>query len=266
MDKHRHGKDHDPLPKKSAHMPDSNPDPITGESGAHPVGTGVGAAGAGTVGAVVGGLGGGPIGAVVGAAIGAVAGGLAGKTYAETLDPTVEDEYWRTNYHSRPYAEPSYSYNDYAPAYRTGYENYPTYAQQGMTYEQAEPHLRTHYERRQDRGRLGWEKAKYATQDAWNRVEYGVTGQTDHDTYWRMNYRSRPYVETGYEYDDYAPAYRMGYESYSHYAQQGMTYDQAEPYLKADYERQHGGSRLGWVQAKYAVQDAWNRVAHGDRR
>ncbi|NJL23055.1 MAG: hypothetical protein HC895_23115, partial [Leptolyngbyaceae cyanobacterium SM1_3_5] len=35
---------------------DSNPDPITGEPGAHPVGTGIGAAGAGAAGAAIGGV------------------------------------------------------------------------------------------------------------------------------------------------------------------------------------------------------------------
>ena len=39
---------------------DTNRDPISGEPGAHPVGTGIGAAGAGTIGTVVGGVIGGP--------------------------------------------------------------------------------------------------------------------------------------------------------------------------------------------------------------
>ena len=66
-----------------------NRDPITGEPGAHPVGTAVGAtAGAVAAGAAVGSVAG-PVGTVVGAAIGAVAGGAAGKGVAETVDPTV---------------------------------------------------------------------------------------------------------------------------------------------------------------------------------
>ena len=36
--------------------------------------------------------------------MGAVAGGLAGKGAAEAVNPTVEDEYWRDNYTTRPYA------------------------------------------------------------------------------------------------------------------------------------------------------------------
>lgn len=160
---------------------DSNLDPITKQPGAHPVGTGVGAAGAGTVGTVVGGAVGGPVGAVVGAVIGSVAGGLVGKNVAENINPTVEDEYWSTNYASRPYVESGYDYSDYGPAYRTGYEGYIAHGSSGMSYDDAEPHLREGYERQYGQGRLAWDKAKHATRDAWDRVERAIPGDADHD-------------------------------------------------------------------------------------
>ncbi|WP_432813154.1 YsnF/AvaK domain-containing protein [Pantanalinema sp. GBBB05] len=158
---------------------DANPDPITGQPGAHPVGTGVGAAGAGVIGTVIGGAIGGPVGAVVGAAIGAVAGGLVGKGAAEQINPTVEDEYWRTNYASRPYVEPEHRYEDYEHAYRTGYEGYGRHASSGKTYDEVEPDLRSDYEKRHGGAGLAWEKAKHATKDAWNRVADAMPG--DHD-------------------------------------------------------------------------------------
>ncbi len=65
--------------KKTVHEPDANLDPLSGETGAHPVGTGIGAASAGAAGAAIGGAIGGPVGAVVGAVVGAFSGGLAGK-------------------------------------------------------------------------------------------------------------------------------------------------------------------------------------------
>lgn len=167
--------------KKVVQNSDTNPDPITGQPGAHPVGTGVGAASAGAVGTAVGAAIGGPVGAVVGAVAGAVGGGLIGKGVAEQVNPSVEDEYWRTNYSSRPYFEKDYDYNDYAPAYRTGYEGYSSYSDRGMTYDEAEPHLQEHYDRQPNKGRLAWEKAKYATRDAWNRVERAVPGDADRD-------------------------------------------------------------------------------------
>ncbi|MGI0488673.1 YsnF/AvaK domain-containing protein [Pantanalinema rosaneae CENA516] len=158
---------------------DANPDPITGQPGAHPIGTGVGAAGAGVIGTAVGGAIGGPVGAVVGAAIGAVAGGLAGKGAAEQINPTMEADYWRDNYTSRPYVKSGQRYEDYEPAYRTGYEGYSRYASSGRTYDQVEPDLRRDYEQQYGGNKLGWEQAKYATKDAWDRLANALPGDRD---------------------------------------------------------------------------------------
>jgi hypothetical protein len=76
--------DSDDSPAKNETV--NNPDPITGEAGAHPVGVGIGALGAGAAGATLGAIIG-PVGAVIGAAIGAVAGGIAGKQVAGIDDP-----------------------------------------------------------------------------------------------------------------------------------------------------------------------------------
>jgi hypothetical protein len=149
-----------------------NPDPITGEPGSRPVATGIGAVGAGAIGTAAGVAVGGPIGGAVGAVVGSVVGGLVGKGVSETVDPTVEDTYWRHHYLDRPYVDPAYSYDDYGYAYRTGYEGYSTYYPQGMSYQQAEPYLRQRYERDRRSSPLRWDKARYASQDAWERLEY----------------------------------------------------------------------------------------------
>src|SRR5215210_7591519 len=104
---------------------DANRDPITGAPGSHPVGTGVGAAAGGAAGAAIGSVVPGvgtAVGGAVGAVVGAVAGGLAGKGVAEAIDPTTEDAYWRENYRNRPYVQPGTTYDEYAPAYRYGWE------------------------------------------------------------------------------------------------------------------------------------------------
>jgi hypothetical protein len=118
-----------------------NPDPITGEPGSHPIGTGVGAASGGAAGASIGAVGG-PIGAAVGAVVGAVAGAYAGHGVAEVVDPTAEDAYWREQHRLQPYARDDRPYEDYAPAYRTGYVGY----REGQTFEQREAELRAEYE------------------------------------------------------------------------------------------------------------------------
>src|SRR5438270_13023208 len=100
----------------------ANRDPITGEPGAHPVGTGIGAVAGGAAAGAAGGAMAGPVGAAVGAVVGGVAGGLAGKGVAESIDPSAEDAYWRENYASRPYHDQTTSYDEYRPAYRYGWE------------------------------------------------------------------------------------------------------------------------------------------------
>ena len=153
---------------------DANRDPISGEPGAHPVGTGVGAAAAGAAAGAAGGLIAGPAGAAVGAALGAVAGGLAGKGVAEKIDPTVEDAYWRENYTHRPYYDKNTAYEEYQPAYQLGWESRSKYA--SRSFDEAEPELGRNWDAANRHSQLTWEKAKHATRDAWNRIEHSVAG------------------------------------------------------------------------------------------
>jgi outer membrane lipoprotein SlyB len=154
---------------------DANRDPISGAPGAHPVGTGVGAAGGGAAGAAIGAVGG-PVGAAVGLVAGAVAGGLAGKGAAEAVNPTAEDTYWRTNYTTQSWVDRNRPYDDYRPAFRTGYEGYARYAGSGKTYDQVEADLQRDYERTRGNSALNWENAKMATRAAWRRVENPNSG------------------------------------------------------------------------------------------
>jgi hypothetical protein len=152
-------------------IPDSNPDPITGSPGAHPIGTGIGAAGGGAAGAAIGAAATGPaapIGAVVGAVVGAVAGGLAGKGAAEAVNPTAENEYWERNHSTRPYVEAGTSYDDYRPAYQYGWESSTRYS--GKEFDEVESDLSRDWDRNKGQSSLSWDRAKHATRDAWDRV------------------------------------------------------------------------------------------------
>jgi len=82
---------------------------------------------------------------------------------------------------------------------------------------------------------------------------------TVEDTYWRDNYRSRPYVDSTATYDEYGPAYRHGVEGYTRYPDQ--TFDAAEADLMHDWDRARGTSRLEWNKAKLAARDSWQRVS-----
>lgn len=147
---------------------DANRDPLSGEPGAHPVGTGVGAATGGTVGAVIGGAVGGPVGAVIGAAVGGLAGGLAGKGISESVNPTEEDAYWRDSYSTRPYAQ-GRTYDEYRPAYQYGWESRGRYADRNWN--DAESDLERGWHEAKGKSSLAWNEAKNATRDAWDRVE-----------------------------------------------------------------------------------------------
>lgn len=157
---------------------DLNRDPLTGEPGSHPVGTGIGAAGGAAAGAAIGSAAG-PVGTVVGGAIGAIAGGLTGKGVAEAVDPTAEDSYWQENYNRESYYDPASTYDDYGPAYRSGYTGYGEY--RGRSFDEAEPELRNSWERAKGNSRLTWEKAKHASRAAWDRVERAIPGDSDGD-------------------------------------------------------------------------------------
>lgn len=133
----------DPAAEHDADNP-ANRDPISGEPGSHPVATGVGAAGAGAIGTVAGVLLGGPIGGMLGAVAGGVAGGYAGKVVGENADPTKDDDYWRTNHRTEDYD--GRGYDEYAPAYRAGFDGYARYSASGRTFDEAEAEIQRDYE------------------------------------------------------------------------------------------------------------------------
>jgi hypothetical protein len=162
--------------KQRIDTPERNPDLITKEPGSHPVGAGVGAAAGGVAGigaviatgAVLGSVVG-PLGTAIGVAAGAVAGALAGKGVAEQINPTVEETFWRENYESRPYVTEGAIREDFAPAYRYGWESRERHPDK--TFDDVELDLERDWEQQRGESRLPWEDAKPAARDAWDRVE-----------------------------------------------------------------------------------------------
>jgi hypothetical protein len=122
----------------------ANRDPISGAPGAHPIGTGVGAA------------------------VGAIVSGLAGKGVAEVIDPTSEASYWRDNFKSRPYAENATSFDDYGPAYGYGVSSYAKYP--GRSFDDVEADLSRDWDGARGASNLPWDQARNATRDAWERI------------------------------------------------------------------------------------------------
>ncbi len=156
--------------KRMDNRGDANRDPLTGEPGSHPIGTGVGSAGGAAAGAAIGGVVGGPVGAVVGGAIGAVAGGAAGHAAGEAVDPTRESGYWRDNYKNRPYYKEGRAFEEYEPAYRYGWENASRPENKSRKFAEAESELERGWDKSKGTTKHAWAEVREATRDAWDRV------------------------------------------------------------------------------------------------
>ena len=80
-----------------------------------------------------------------------------------------EDQYWRSNYQSRPYASGGSSdYESYRPGYRYGYEAASRH--KGKSWTDVESDLSQGWSRYEHRGSSTWEQVKAAARDAWDRV------------------------------------------------------------------------------------------------
>jgi hypothetical protein len=160
-----------------------NEDPISGQAGAHPIGTGVGAAiGGAAAGAAAGSLAG-PIGTVAGTIVGGIAGAYAGKAMAEDVNPTIEEAFWREAYPSRPYYRKEFAFERFEPAYRFGWENYD---QGNRSWEAREPMLKKKWaeDRWEGEGgspKLSWEEARLAAKDANDRLAEFDESDSDSD-------------------------------------------------------------------------------------
>ncbi|HYY13142.1 MAG TPA: hypothetical protein VE758_01770 [Chthoniobacterales bacterium] len=78
------------------------------------------------------------------------------------------------------------------------------------------------------------------------------------EAYWREHHARQPYATREYSYDDYAAAYRTGYEGFHKYP--GKAYEEIQDELALDYERNKAGSALPWDHARHAVHAAWAKL------
>jgi hypothetical protein len=155
-----------------------NADPLTDAPGAHPIETGLGAGLGGAAAGLAVGAAGGPVGAVIGGIVGgAVAGGLVGKGVGELIDPTTEDAWLREYFGARTNRRERESHEHYRHAYRYGLlsaEQHP-----GRRFEDVEPDLRTGWDAARGTCPLGWDDARDAVRDAFDRASQARTGTSN---------------------------------------------------------------------------------------
>jgi hypothetical protein len=78
------------------------------------------------------------------------------------------------------------------------------------------------------------------------------------DAYWQSAYWAQPFHRDELGYDDYAPAFCVGYIGYAQY---GGRFEDAEKSLCANWVRIKGDSRLSIDEAMQAIRAAWEHVA-----
>ena len=89
---------------------------------------------------------------------------------SRNIDWTTEDQYWRTNWNTRPYVTADRGYDYYRPGYEYGYEAANRYRRR--EWNDIESDLRSGWDRFEHRGQSTWEHMKEAVRDAWNRVRH----------------------------------------------------------------------------------------------
>jgi hypothetical protein len=90
--------------------------------------------------------------------------------------------------------------------------------------------------------------------------EIRIDGRVDparEDAYWQQAYWAEPYYRAECGYDDYAPAYCVGYCGYAQY---GGRFEDAEKSLCANWFRIKGDSCLEVEEAMQAIRAAWDHA------
>ncbi|MEO8742159.1 MAG: hypothetical protein ABI365_03110 [Lysobacteraceae bacterium] len=79
------------------------------------------------------------------------------------------------------------------------------------------------------------------------------------EAYWRVAHVREPYYNSNYNFDDYGPAYKLGYESRD---KSGVKIwdEQQEVLLHKEWESSRGLSRLSWDEARKAARAGWVHI------
>lgn len=91
----------------------------------------------------------------------------------------------------------------------------------------------------------------------------GRVNAVKEDRYWSQAHRRERYYSARYDYEDFAPAYCVGYVGFAQY---GGSYEEAEKSLCANWERIKGGSCLPLDIARLAIRAAWDRMSQARER
>jgi len=83
---------------------------------------------------------------------------------------------------------------------------------------------------------------------------------TAEEAHWRQAFRDEPYYRPDLSFDDYSPAYRVGYTAP---VRREGSFSELEHDLQDDWNRVKGRSRLTWAEARQATRAAWDHATEG---
>lgn len=82
----------------------------------------------------------------------------------------------------------------------------------------------------------------------------------EEEAFWLEHYRHEPYFVPGRGFDQYYPAYLLGWRACCQQPrQEAMRFESLEPELRRHWPAHCGGSLLDWSQVRGAVKAAWRR-------
>lgn len=92
-------------------------------------------------------------------------------------------------------------------------------------------------------------------------MTHRLINPTVEDAHWQRSFRAQPYYRSGLGYDDYGPAYRVGYTAP---LRREGDFEDLQEALRLDWESVKGRSRLAWPEARDVIHAAWARVTAGE--
>jgi hypothetical protein len=84
---------------------------------------------------------------------------------------------------------------------------------------------------------------------------------TAEELFWKETYLRQPFYAKGRSYEYYAPGFRAGWEGRVRHS--GLSFEEAEAELRANYDRGKSELDPAWPDVKPAARAAWNRVDQG---
>jgi hypothetical protein len=90
------------------------------------------------------------------------------KDSGKAIDQPSEMAYWRENYTTRAYADEATAFDEYEPAYCYGVASHAKYP--GRSFDDVDADLSRDWAAARGQSTLGWDRARFAARDAWDRV------------------------------------------------------------------------------------------------